>query len=104
SHHLFQSMSTELARFAELIKAPEHLHTYKLTPLSLWNAASTGMSADQILTILRSNCKWEVPGQVQHDIRHYVGRYGLIRLHSSVTGEMILESDDSAVINEIMQY
>ncbi|MDF2814747.1 MAG: helicase [Paenibacillus sp.] len=104
NHPLFKSMSEELARFAELVKAPENLHTYRLTPLSLWNAASTGMSADQILYVLRINSKWEVPGQVQNLVRHYVGRYGLVRLIARRNGEMVLTSDDPAVINELAHY
>jgi DNA excision repair protein ERCC-3 len=104
NHSKFESMSAELGQFAELIKAPEQLHTYRLTPLSLWNAASAGMTADQILYCLRMNSKFEVPGQVQNNVRHYVGRYGLVRLVTRRDGGMVLESDDPAVINELANY
>ena len=50
----------ELARFAELEKAPEHFHTYRITPLSLWNAAVAGVTVDQVLDALTSLAKYDV--------------------------------------------
>ncbi|MFK7695271.1 DNA repair helicase XPB [Paenibacillus sp. HJGM_3] len=105
THHAeFASMSAELSKFAELVKAPEHLHTYRLTPLSLWNAASAGMTADQILYFLRGNSKFDVPGQAQNNVRHYVGRYGLVKLIAVDGGGLVLQSDDPAVISELANY
>ncbi|WP_127584363.1 DNA repair helicase XPB [Paenibacillus koleovorans] len=103
-HDDFEQLSEELGKFAELVKAPEHLHTYRLTPLSLWNAASSGLSADQILYVLRGNSKLEVPGQVQNHIRHYVARYGLVRMIARSDGTMALESDDPAVVSELAHF
>jgi len=53
-----------LARFAELEKSPEHIHTYRITPLSLWNAAAAGMGADRIIAALQEYTKYDVPGNV----------------------------------------
>src|SRR5512133_381456 len=69
-----------LARFAELEKSPEHIHTYRITPLSLWNAASTGLRADDIVSQLAAFAKYDLPGNVVRDIEDYVGRYGLVKL------------------------
>ena len=46
---LYEECRDQLARFAELVKSPEHVHTYRITPLSLWNAAAAGLTAEQII-------------------------------------------------------
>src|SRR5207302_1807775 len=69
-----------LAPFAELEKSPEHIHTYRLTPLSLWNAAATGMTADGMLEVLRRYSKFPLPSNLATDITDLVGRYGRVRL------------------------
>src|SRR5437667_12661305 len=68
-----------LAPFAELEKSPEHIHTYRLTPLSLWNAAATGMTAEEMVDILRAYSKFPLPSNLQPDIAETVGRYGRVR-------------------------
>ncbi|HVS40549.1 MAG TPA: DNA repair helicase XPB [Gemmataceae bacterium] len=69
-----------LAPFAELEKSPEHIHTYRLTPLSLWNAAAAGMTADAMLDVLRKYSKFPVPSNLAADLAEVVGRYGRVRL------------------------
>lgn len=69
-----------LARFADLEKSPEHIHTYRITSLSLWNAAGAGMSAADIADGLTHFTKYEVPGQVVEDIAEKIGRFGLVVL------------------------
>jgi DNA excision repair protein ERCC-3 len=69
-----------LAPFAELEKSPEHIHTYRLTPLSLWNAAAAGMSAPEMVDVLRRYSKFPLPTNLQTDIGELVGRYGRVRL------------------------
>jgi DNA excision repair protein ERCC-3 len=77
-----------LAPFAELEKSPEHIHTYRLTPLSLWNAAAAGHSAEAMLDVLRRFSKFPLPANLAPDITELVSRYGRVRLerHES-TGE-----------------
>src|SRR5436853_494860 len=58
-----------LAPFAELEKSPEHIHTYRITPLSLWNAAAAGMTADEILGPLAEHSKYDLPPNVARDVR-----------------------------------
>src|SRR3954465_11971415 len=69
-----------LARFAELIKSPEHVHSYRVTPLSLGNAASAGHGADEIVRILEEYAKYPVPEVVIRDVRDFIGRFGRLRL------------------------
>ncbi|MFQ5808002.1 MAG: DNA repair helicase XPB [Armatimonadota bacterium] len=90
----------ELARFAELEKCPEHIHTYRITPLSLWNAAAAGLTAGDILAPLEEYSKYELPGNVVRDIQEYVGRYGRVKLVRE-GDELLLVSDEPAVIAEI---
>src|SRR5262245_48792507 len=69
-----------LAPFAELEKSPEHIHTYRLTPLSLWNAAAAGMAADAMVDVLRKYSKFPLPANLAPDIAELVSRYGRVRL------------------------
>src|SRR5881392_2442903 len=73
-----------LAPFAELEKSPEHIHTYRLTPLSLWNAAAAGMRAEAMLDVLRRFSKFPLPSNLAADLADLVSRYGLVRLERYV--------------------
>ncbi len=97
----FEVARDALSGFAELIKSPEHFHTYRITPLSLWNAASAGLMAAAIIETLQAYSKYEIPQNVLVDIREYIGRYGRIQLVSTETGDLALHSDDTNLINEI---
>ncbi len=77
---LYESARSELGRFAELVKSPEHIHTYRITPLSLWNAAAGGMTADLILESLARYSRYSLPPNVIFEIREQTGRYGRITL------------------------
>src|SRR5262249_7574882 len=82
-----------IAPFAELEKSPEHIHTYRLTPLSLWNAAAAGMSADAMLDALATYSKFALPPNLAADLHDLVARYGRVRLRR-VEGALRLVSDD----------
>jgi DNA excision repair protein ERCC-3 len=69
-----------LAPFAELEKSPEHIHTYRLTHLSLWNAAAAGMTAQAMIEVLERYSKFPLPSNLPADIRETVSRYGRVRL------------------------
>jgi len=68
----------ELSAFAEMVKSPEYVHTYKITPLSLWNAASVGMGAEEVIAALDRYSKYPVPEMVKVRIRQIGGRYGKV--------------------------
>lgn len=69
-----------LARFAELEKAPEHVHSYRISPLSLWNAAVAGMSPGEVAGTLTGFAKYPVPQGVLAEVDDQMGRYGRLRL------------------------
>ncbi|MFC4454393.1 DNA repair helicase XPB [Deinococcus sonorensis] len=97
-----EAARADLAPFAELVSSPEHLHTYRITPLSLWNAASAGMSAGQMVDALSRHAKFPVPQNVETDIRELVGRWGRLRLEP-VDGGLLLVAgpEDAALLTEL---
>ncbi len=101
-HPNYVQVRDALVRFAELEKSPEHIHTYRITPLSLWNAAATGMKAEEILAQLEMYARYDLPGNVVKDIQDYVGRYGRVKLIRE-DDQLILVSEDPALIAEIVR-
>ncbi len=89
-----------IAPFTELVKSPEHLHTYKISHLSLWNAASTGLRATEVLERLESQSRYPIPQTVITEVEDYMARYGLLRLRKEVD-RLLLESDDTYMFTEI---
>ncbi|MEJ5198735.1 MAG: DEAD/DEAH box helicase [Anaerolineae bacterium] len=98
---LYSEARDALARFAELEKSPEHIHTYRLSPLSLWNAAASGLTADAILASLTQYSKYDVPGNIQADVREYIGRFGRVKLHKDPSGALLLTADDPLLMMEV---
>lgn len=82
-----------LARFAELIKSPEHIHTYRITPLSIWNACAAGVTPDEIVQTLIEFSKYETPAHVAVEIRDYASRYGRLRLTRDEDGLVLSAAD-----------
>ncbi len=99
-HPAYEAARDELIRFAELEKSPEHIHTYRLTPLSIWNACAAGLSARTIISRLQRFSRYELPQNVEIEVKQWVSRYGRLRLVRN--GEsLVLESDDVALTTEI---
>jgi len=92
-----------LAQFAELEKSPEHIHTFRLSPLSLWNAAAGGMNAEMVLELLALYSKYAIPTSIATDIRDYMSRYGRIKLIREGDA-LLLTSSDAALIAEILHH
>ncbi len=80
NHPLFEAARDVLLGFAELEKSPEYIHTYRITTLSLWNAASAGLTAQDVLAELERFSRYDLPANVRHEIREYMGRYGRLKL------------------------
>src|SRR5665811_254673 len=76
----------QLVRFAELVKAPEHVYTYRVTPLSICNACAAGVSAVEIAAALEEYSKYPVPEHVAVSIRDFASRYGRLRLLRDARG------------------
>lgn len=89
-----------IAPFTELVKSPEHLHTYKISHLSLWNAAATGLRAPDVIERLESQSRYPIPPTVITEVEDYMARYGLLRLKKE-DGRLIMESDDKIMFVEI---
>jgi DNA excision repair protein ERCC-3 len=79
-HPRFAAARDALAAFAELEKSPDYLHTYRITPVSVWNAAALGMAADTIAATLEEYSCVPVPRRVIDEIRGWIGRYGLLKI------------------------
>ncbi|MEI7026978.1 DNA repair helicase XPB [Paenibacillus sp. y28] len=102
-HPRFAEIRSRLSAFAELEKSPQHLHTYRMTPLSLWNAAAGGLTAAQTTDVLRQYSKYPVPGTVLREVDTLLGRFGLLRLERCGT-ELRLYSSDPAALAELRRY
>ncbi|MGH2985331.1 MAG: DNA repair helicase XPB [Solirubrobacterales bacterium] len=101
AHPEFERARQVLAAFAELEKSPEHVHTYRITPVSLWNAAAAGMPASEIVEALVEYSRYEVPQAILADIRDLCGRYGRLRLVEGEAGLLRLETDEPALLTEV---
>ncbi|MCB9520670.1 MAG: DEAD/DEAH box helicase [Myxococcales bacterium] len=99
----FEEARDALSGFAELVKSPEHIHTYRVTALSLWNAAALGWLADEVKDTLADLTKYELPQNVLADIDEYMSRYGRLRLVHDEDG-FFLESDDRTTLAEVCAH
>jgi DNA excision repair protein ERCC-3 len=91
-----------LVRFAELEKAPEHVHTYRISPLSLWNAAVAGLEPGEVAFALTGLAKYPVPPSVLAEIRDQMGRYGRLRLVRDFdSGALALTTAEPALLVEV---
>ncbi len=99
----YEDARDHLARFAELEKSPEYVHTYRLSSLSLWNAAAAGMSATDILDGLDRLSKYPVPDNVRVEIHEAISRYGRVRLTQDPLDQsrLRLSSDDTLLLLEL---
>lgn len=93
-----------LAPFAELERAPEHIHTYRITPLALWNARAAGHDAEQVVHMLETYSRFPVPQPLLVDIAETMSRYGRVRLHKHPAHGLILESEEPAILAELQRH
>ena len=100
-------MSTEcrraIAPFAELERSPEHIHTYRLTPLGLWNARAAGHDAEQVIDTLIKYSRYAVPHSILIDVAETMSRYGRLRLEMDPVHGLILITTDNAVLEEVIR-
>ena len=92
-----------LLRFAELVKSPEHIHTYRVTPLSIWNACAANIPPTEIIATLTLFSKYPVPEHVLVEIRDFASRYGRLRLTRDEKG-LILSATDEPLAQEICRH
>jgi DNA excision repair protein ERCC-3 len=92
-----------IAPFAELERAPEHVHTYRVTPLALWNARAAGHDAEQVVDALVRFSRYAVPQPLLVDVVDTMGRYGRLQLTQSPVHGLVLVALDRAVLEEILR-
>ena len=92
-----------IAPFAELERAPEHVHTYRVTPLALWNARAAGHDAEQVVDALVRFSRYAVPQPLLVDVVDTMGRYGRLQLAQSPVHGLVLVALDRAVLEEVLR-
>jgi len=96
----YEEARDSLARFAELVKSPEYVHTYRVTPLSLWNSAAMGMTSREVVDSLERYAKYPIPENIKREIIEYMSRYGQITLFMEGP-DLILECEEEDLAEEI---
>jgi DNA excision repair protein ERCC-3 len=102
-HELSGECRKAIAPFAELERSPEHVHTYRLTPLGLWNARAAGHDAEQVVDTLLSYSRYAVPHALLVDIAETMSRYGRLRLDKHPVHGLVLSSHDRPVLEEVLR-
>jgi len=96
----FKEARDAITAFAHLEKSPEYIHTYVITPLSLWNASSLGWSSEKVIENLERFSKYALPRNVVQDIHELMGRFGKLVLEK-VGDKLVLYSDDSELLSQL---
>ncbi|MDF2721917.1 MAG: helicase [Paenibacillus sp.] len=103
NHPQSEEAAGSLSRFAELIKTPGHIHTYKMTSMSLWNAASSGISAVSVLTELNRYGKFDVPLQVRQTVIRCIDQYGIVKLVTK-SSKLYVQTDQPGLLDKLAGY
>src|SRR3954453_4131406 len=102
-HEQADAARKAIAPFAELERSPEHIHTYRLTPLGLWNARAAGHDAEQVVNVLLTFSRYAVPHALLVDVAETMARYGRLRLDRHPVHGLVLSSTDRPVFEEVMR-
>jgi DNA excision repair protein ERCC-3 len=102
-HDLAAECRRAIAPFAELERAPEHVHTYRVTPLGLWNARAAGFDAEQVIDALLLYSRYAVPHALLVDVAETMARYGRLQLAMDPLHGLVLRSIDRAVMEEVLR-
>jgi DNA excision repair protein ERCC-3 len=103
-HPQAEECRRDIAPFAELERSPEHIHTYRITPLALWNARAAGHDAEQVIDALLRHTRYPVPHSLLVDIADTMDRYGRLRLLQHPTHGLVLETTDVPVLEEVVRH
>jgi DNA excision repair protein ERCC-3 len=103
AHPAAEDARRDIAAFAELERAPEHIHTYRITPLGLWNARAAGHDAESVVDALLRHSRFPVPHALLVDVADTMDRYGRLRLLKHPTHGLVLEATDRAVLTEVLR-
>jgi DNA excision repair protein ERCC-3 len=98
-----EACRADIAPFAELERSPEHVHTYRLSSLGLWNAGAAGHDAEQVVDALLRWSRYAVPQALLVDVAEVMGRYGRLRLEIDPVHGLVLRTTDLAVLTEVLR-
>jgi DNA excision repair protein ERCC-3 len=99
-HPMASDARHDLAIFAELERAPEHIQTYRITKLGLWNARAAGHGSDYVIGVLDKYAKFAIPSSVRVDIQETMDRYGKLVIRRNPEGTLLLTSESAAILLE----
>ena len=102
-HDQAEACRRAIAPFAELERSPEHVHTYRLTPLGLWNARAAGHDAEQVVDTLLTFSRYPVPHALLVDVAETMARYGRLRLETDPVHGLVLHTTDRPVLEEVLR-
>ena len=102
-HELAQEARRSIAPFAELERSPEHVHTYRITPLGLWNARAAGLDAESVVDTLLKYSRYAVPHSLLVDVAEQMDRYGRLKLEKHPTHGLTLHCADLPVLEEVLK-
>jgi DNA excision repair protein ERCC-3 len=102
-HSAADEARTAIAPFAELERSPEHVHTYRVTPLALWNARAAGHDAEQVVDALVRYSRYAVPQPLLVDVVDTMGRYGRLQLSNHPAHGLVMTALDRAVLEEVLR-
>ncbi|MDT0268122.1 DEAD/DEAH box helicase [Streptomyces sp. DSM 44915] len=102
-HEEAEACRRAIAPFAELERAPEHIHTYRVTPLGLWNARAAGHDAEQVVDALVRYSRYPVPQPLLVDVAETMARYGRLSLLKHPTHGLVLTTTDRPVLTEVLR-
>ncbi|HTX01055.1 MAG TPA: helicase-associated domain-containing protein, partial [Acidimicrobiales bacterium] len=102
-HEAASDCRSAIAPFAELERSPEHIHTYRITELALWNARAAGHDAEQVVDALLRFSRYSVPQALLVDVAETMARYGRLVLEVDAVHGLVLRTSDRAVLEEVLR-
>ncbi len=99
---IYKVVRDEISKFAELYKSPEHIHIYKITPISLWNAASLGVTLEDIIKVFDNYSKYPVSKTLINQIESYISKFGCVQINRKDDNFLILKINDNFSLREIV--
>lgn len=97
----YKIIRDDISKFSELYKSPEHIHIYKITPISLWNAAALGMTLESIKEMFDKYSKYPVSQSLIHQINEYLSKYGVVQFERHDEDEILLTINEEFALQEI---
>ncbi len=102
-HALAEACRQAILPFTDLLKSPEHVHTYRVTPFSLWNASASGLEAREVLARLARFSRYPLPANLVHEIETQMGRYGKVELLPGAAEEIVLAVPDARSATDVFE-